>query len=158
MPFEFFQIPVSGRPDAVSALNRRLQSGRIASVRKEFVANGEESFWAFCVEYLDEFRSAAIGLEPCEPWRRLEQQREQRPRGQSQQEQAVQPQQQQRVPLGPQLRPGSPDGAIRRSHQGTEPAAVPTSVIRGEITNASLRASRAVDAASKARSGGPFFE
>jgi len=53
MPFEFIQIPANGQGAAKEELNRLLRGGRIASVRKEFVANAEDSFWAFCVEYLD---------------------------------------------------------------------------------------------------------
>jgi superfamily II DNA helicase RecQ len=53
MPFEFIQIPANGQGSAKEDLNRFLRGGRIASVRKEFVAHGEDSFWAFCIEYLD---------------------------------------------------------------------------------------------------------
>ncbi len=53
MPFEFIQIPVNGQGCAKEKLNRHRRDGRIASVRKEFMANGEDSFRAFCVEYLD---------------------------------------------------------------------------------------------------------
>jgi superfamily II DNA helicase RecQ len=53
MPFAFIQVPANGQGDAKEALNRLLRGGRIASVRKEFVAHGEDSFWAFCIEYLD---------------------------------------------------------------------------------------------------------
>ena len=53
MPFEFIQIPANGQGAAKEELNKLLRGGRIASVRKEFVANAEDSFWAFCVEYLD---------------------------------------------------------------------------------------------------------
>lgn len=53
MPFEFIQIPANGQGAAKETLNALLRGGRIASVRKEFVANAEDSFWAFCVEYLD---------------------------------------------------------------------------------------------------------
>lgn len=53
MPFEFIQIPANGQGSAKEELNKLLRGGRIASVRKEFVAHGEDSFWAFCVEYLD---------------------------------------------------------------------------------------------------------
>ena len=59
MPFEFSRIPVNGQGSAKEELNRLLRCGRIASVRKEFVANGEGSFWAFCVEYLD----GSLGVE-----------------------------------------------------------------------------------------------
>jgi hypothetical protein len=53
MPFEFIQIPANGQGSAKEELNKLLRGGRIASVRKEFVANGEDSFWAFCIEFLD---------------------------------------------------------------------------------------------------------
>lgn len=53
MPFEFIQIPANGQGNAKEELNQLLRGGRIASVRKEFVLNGEDSFWAFCIEYLD---------------------------------------------------------------------------------------------------------
>jgi len=53
MPFEFIQIPANGQGSAKEELNKLLRSGRIASVKKEFVSNGEDSFWAFCIEYLD---------------------------------------------------------------------------------------------------------
>ena len=44
MPFEFIQIPANGQGSAKEELNRLLRGGRIASVRKEFVENGEDSF------------------------------------------------------------------------------------------------------------------
>lgn len=53
MPFEFIQIPANGQGNAKEELNKVLRGGRIASVRKEFVANAEDSFWAFCIEFLD---------------------------------------------------------------------------------------------------------
>lgn len=53
MPFEFIQIPANGQGSAKEELNKLLRGGRIASVKKEFVSNGEDSFWAFCIEYLD---------------------------------------------------------------------------------------------------------
>lgn len=59
MPFEFIQIPANGQGSAKEELNKLLRGGRIASVRKEFVAHGEDSFWAFCVEYLD----GAVGTD-----------------------------------------------------------------------------------------------
>jgi len=53
MPFEFIQIPANGQGSAKEELNKLLRGGRIASVRKEFVPNGEDSFWAFCIEFLE---------------------------------------------------------------------------------------------------------
>lgn len=61
MPFEFIQIPANGQGAAKEELNKLLRGGRIASVRKEFVANAEDSFWAFCVEYLDGVSAADKG-------------------------------------------------------------------------------------------------
>jgi RNA-directed DNA polymerase len=57
-----------------------------------------------------QIRSAAIGLEPGEPGRQLEQQREQLPRREPQQQQPRQHEQQHRVSGGPQLRPRVLDG------------------------------------------------
>lgn len=53
--------------------------------------------------------SEAIGHEPGEPWRQLEQQREQLPRRKPQQQYPVEHEQQQRVPCGSQLRPKGMD-------------------------------------------------
>ena len=53
MAFEFIQIPANGQGSAKEELNKLLRGGRIASVKKEFVSNGEDSFWAFCIEFLD---------------------------------------------------------------------------------------------------------
>lgn len=61
MPYEFFQIPASGQGGGKDDMNRLLRGGRIASVRKEFVVNGEHSFWAFCVEVLDGQGSGVTG-------------------------------------------------------------------------------------------------
>ena len=64
MPFEFIQVPANGQGGGKDALNRFLRGGRIASIRKEFVANGEDSFWAFCVEYVDGAGGATVrGIE-----------------------------------------------------------------------------------------------
>lgn len=43
MPFEFIQVPATGQGNAKDELNRLLRGGRIASVRKEFVAHGEST-------------------------------------------------------------------------------------------------------------------
>jgi superfamily II DNA helicase RecQ len=58
MPFEFIQIPANGQGSAKEELNRLLRGGRIATVKKEFVSNGDDSFWAFCIEFLDGSLSA----------------------------------------------------------------------------------------------------
>jgi len=53
MPFEFIQVPATGQGNAKDKLKRLLRGGRIASVRKQFVSHGQDSFWAFCIEYLE---------------------------------------------------------------------------------------------------------
>ncbi len=58
---------------------------------------------------MEKIRSAAIGLEPGEPGRQLEQQRDQLPRREPQQQQSGQHQQQPWLPPGPQLRPSGVD-------------------------------------------------
>ncbi len=61
MPFEFIQVPAHGGSSGKEELNRLLRSGRIVSVRKEFVAAGEDSFWAFCAAFL----KGAVPAAPC---------------------------------------------------------------------------------------------
>jgi RNA-directed DNA polymerase len=58
----------------------------------------------------DDFRTPAIGLQPRQPRRQLEQRRPQLPLRQPQQERAGQPQQQPRLPPRSQLMPRGPDG------------------------------------------------
>ncbi len=58
---------------------------------------------------MERIRSVAIGHEPGEPGRQLEQQREQLPRWEPQQQQPGQQQQQPGLPPCPQLRPQAPD-------------------------------------------------
>ena len=150
MPFEFIQIPANGQGNAKDALNKLLQAGRIASVRKEFVANGEDSFWAFW----EKNWALAIGLQSCATGRQLEQQRQQLPRCEPQQQQPGQLQQQQRFPGCPQLRPGlQPDRAVvsmglNRSVPGSR-----RTLRRDEVPNAPLGASSTVDTVSNAPSG-----
>jgi len=67
MPFEFIQIPANGQGSAKEELNKLLRCGRIASVRKEFVPNGEDSFWAFCIEFLDGVLGADKGRSSSGP-------------------------------------------------------------------------------------------
>ena len=47
MPFEFIQIPANGQGSAKEELNKLIRGGRIATVRNEFVEDGDDSCWAF---------------------------------------------------------------------------------------------------------------
>jgi superfamily II DNA helicase RecQ len=53
MKFEFFSIPACSPEQGQQELNAFCSSHRIASIEKQFVANGEQSYWAICVSYLD---------------------------------------------------------------------------------------------------------
>lgn len=46
-------VPVKNAAAVEGEMNAFLQSHRVLAVRKEFVADGENAFWTFCVEYLD---------------------------------------------------------------------------------------------------------
>jgi len=41
-------------------MNAFLRGHRVLAVRKEFVADGENSYWTFCVEYMDGSAGAAV--------------------------------------------------------------------------------------------------
>lgn len=53
MQLKTFMVPVKNPVSAESELNAFLRSQRVLTVRKEFIADGGNSFWSFCVEFLD---------------------------------------------------------------------------------------------------------
>lgn len=53
MQLKVFILPVKNVVDAEVEMNQFLRSHRVLAVKKEFVPDGENSFWTFCVEYLD---------------------------------------------------------------------------------------------------------
>ncbi len=53
VPYRFFLIPVRQSEAAADELNRFLRSHRVLSVDRRWVDQGTESFWSFCVDYLD---------------------------------------------------------------------------------------------------------
>lgn len=53
MQLKVFVLPVKNLGDAEAEMNAFLRGHRVLAVKKEFVADGENSFWSFCVEYLD---------------------------------------------------------------------------------------------------------
>ena len=103
---------------------------------------------------METMRSAAIGLEPGEPGRQLEQQREQLPRRQPQQQQPDQQQQQHRVPHCPQLRPTVPDGSTMSMGLNRPPSRSHPIDRCDKITKRPPGAGSPVDAGSNAP-GGP---
>ena len=53
VPYRFFVIPVRTSAGAEEELNRFLRSHRVLSVDRRWVDQGSESFWSFCVDYLE---------------------------------------------------------------------------------------------------------
>jgi superfamily II DNA helicase RecQ len=53
MPYRFFTVPVLSSEEAEAALNRFCAEHRIATVEKQFVANGDGSFWSICICYAE---------------------------------------------------------------------------------------------------------
>jgi len=50
--YKFFTIPITHPNDSEQELNTFIGSHRVLVVQREFVSNGENSFWALAVEYL----------------------------------------------------------------------------------------------------------
>ena len=61
MQLKLFILPVKNLSAAEGEMNSFLRSHRVLAVKKEFVSDGENSFWTFCVEYLE---SAPAGIAP----------------------------------------------------------------------------------------------
>lgn len=59
MQLKLFVIPIKNVNEAEAEMNGFLRGHRVLAVRKEFVPDGENSFWSFCVEYLDGTAAAA---------------------------------------------------------------------------------------------------
>jgi len=53
MQLKLFVLPLKNLAEAEAEMNAFLRSRRVLAVKKEFVPDGENSFWTFCVEYLD---------------------------------------------------------------------------------------------------------
>jgi hypothetical protein len=53
MQLKVFILPVKNLAEAEGEMNGFLRSHRVLAVKKEFVSDGENSFWTFCVEYLE---------------------------------------------------------------------------------------------------------
>lgn len=53
MQMSFYAIPARGDGGLQEDLNRFLRSHRVLTVHREFVAQGDNSFWALAVEYLE---------------------------------------------------------------------------------------------------------
>ncbi len=66
MSYKFFTIPVFGSEAAEMELNRFLSSHRVISVEKDFIKEGLQGCWCFCIHYL-ESGSIATGASASQP-------------------------------------------------------------------------------------------
>ena len=53
MQLKLFIVPVKNVTAAEAEMNAFLRGHRVLAVKKEFVPDGENSFWTFCVEHLE---------------------------------------------------------------------------------------------------------
>ncbi len=53
MAYRFFQVPVRDGGSAGEELNRFLRGHRVVNVDRRWVDLGTESYWSFCVDYLE---------------------------------------------------------------------------------------------------------
>ena len=54
MPYKIFRVPSRGCEQSEHELNGFLGRHKSMSVSREFVDAGENSFWCFCVDYLEQ--------------------------------------------------------------------------------------------------------
>jgi superfamily II DNA helicase RecQ len=64
MAYRFFQVPVRNSGAAEEELNRFLRGHRVLSVDRRWVDLGTESYWSFCVDYLESVQTSAPGAHP----------------------------------------------------------------------------------------------
>ena len=65
MRIDFFYIPVRGGDEEAAQLNALLNSARVLSIDREFVADGANSFWSICVQHQSASqRTAGQGKKP----------------------------------------------------------------------------------------------
>jgi superfamily II DNA helicase RecQ len=62
MQLKLFVLPIKNLGAAEAEMNAFLRGHRVLAVKKEFVSDGENSFWSFCVEYLDGANGGAGGM------------------------------------------------------------------------------------------------
>jgi len=60
MQLKLFVLPIKNLGAAEAEMTAFLRGHRVLAVKKEFVPDGENSFWTFCVEYLDGFGVGAL--------------------------------------------------------------------------------------------------
>jgi len=145
------------------AILPRVESGEIPELAAQQRLTALTAFllpaksWQYRRRVLGQFGSVAIGLQPGEPGRQLEQQRQQHPHGQPQQQQPRQQQQQCGVPLCPQLRPSAPDGAGESVTGLNRPPSRSLPHRGGDKTRQGPSGASSPGDAGSNTPGGPFF-
>lgn len=61
LQYKFFRIPLQSLEESEEALNRFLRSVKVVHVQREFVAQGENSFWTLAIEYMPSEDGSAGG-------------------------------------------------------------------------------------------------
>jgi hypothetical protein len=65
MAYKVFRIPVSSQAAwAEEELNAFLRARHVSTVQQRFVDAGENSYWCFCVEYVEQ-RASESPTNPC---------------------------------------------------------------------------------------------
>jgi superfamily II DNA helicase RecQ len=54
LEIKIFTVPIHGSDEATEALNRFLRGHKILQVEQQFVSDGSNSSWTFCVRYIEE--------------------------------------------------------------------------------------------------------
>lgn len=62
MKYRFFAIPARGAENEQVELNRFCDGHKVISLEKEFVADGQQSFWSICVCYLPASDKASVPM------------------------------------------------------------------------------------------------
>jgi hypothetical protein len=61
MQLKLFVLPIKNQGAAEAEMNALLRGQQVLVVKKEFVPDGKNSFWTFCVDYLDGAGAGALG-------------------------------------------------------------------------------------------------
>jgi superfamily II DNA helicase RecQ len=61
MPYRFFVIAIDDDGTAAAELNGFLRGRRVLSVDRHWVDQGTESFWSFCIDYLESSGGSSTG-------------------------------------------------------------------------------------------------
>lgn len=62
MPFRMFLVPVHYSDSATTELNAFLASHRVVQIERKWIEQGNESAWAFCIEYIGVTTSQEAGF------------------------------------------------------------------------------------------------